>query len=89
MPVAGLLVHAHPERAREAREALAAIAGAEVHAGGAEGRFLVTVCLEGDEPMAEALTRIPLACGVLSAALVYSRQDDLDEDPATPQETGP
>lgn len=79
MNIIGILVAAHPERCEPVRAQLGAIAGVEVHAVTPEGRMVVTVERPDDDEMTaafDAITRLP---GVLSAALVYHHDEEIDE----------
>lgn len=76
--VAGIVVHARPQRLQSVRDAIAALASVEVHGASAEGKLVVTI--ESATP-AEVLSRIDAIHqieGVLSAVIVYHHSEDYD-----------
>jgi nitrate reductase NapD len=78
--ITGILISARPGQTERLREALAAVAGAEVHAVTPEGRMVVTVERRTDAEMTGAFDAIHRLPGLLSAALVYHHDEDLVED---------
>jgi nitrate reductase NapD len=77
--IIGILVAAHPERCEPVRSQLGAIAGVEVHAVTPEGRMVVTVERATDGEMTAVFDEIGRLPGVLSAALVYHHDEEIDE----------
>lgn len=67
----GVLVLVRPDRAAAVGEALAGMAGIEVHRIEADGRLIITIEDTHDEWAGQILTRVPTVEGVLSACLVY------------------
>lgn len=76
--IAGLVVHATPERQQGVGAAIAAIAGAQVHAGSPEGKLVVTLEASTQGEMLSRLTEIQRMDGVLTAGLVYECVDTLE-----------
>ena len=76
--IAGVVVHARPERAADIRTAIAAMAGAEIHAE-QNSKLVVTVETADAAALADTVTAIGRLDGVLSAAPVYHHAEDLEE----------
>jgi nitrate reductase NapD len=76
--IAGIVVHANPQRLQNIREAIAALARVEVHGASAQGKIVLTV----EAPTAAEILRwidaIHQIEGVFSAAIVYQHSEDLD-----------
>ena len=79
MNIAGVLVHARPERAKAVAEALAGLDGVEVHQIAEDGRMVVTVEEACDRSAGDSLLAMHRMEGVLSAALVYHHFETLDD----------
>ncbi len=75
MNIVGVLARARPEQAAAISEALAALAGVEVHAVGESGQIVLTVDLDQSEAGAEALVAIHNVPGVIGASLVYQHSE--------------
>jgi nitrate reductase NapD len=71
MNICGLLVHAHPDRGDEVRQAIGMVAGADLHHTVPDGRMVVTVEDTDDTSAGDAVLALHRIPGVLSAALVY------------------
>lgn len=71
MNLAGVLVHANPERAAVVQQALTQMPGVEVHAVSDVGKLVVTVEQEDDRQTAEAMMKFYEVEGVLSASMIY------------------
>ena len=88
MNIAGVLVHAHPDKAEAVAARLAEMPGIEVHQRAADGRMVVTVeedegAVKGDGATAgERLLAIQNLEGLLSASLVYHHFETDEEEPA-------
>lgn len=81
--IAGVLVHASPERLGAVQMQLSQLPGVEIHAVTPEGKLVVTVD-ESDERMTgESVMRLYEVDGVLSAAMIYHHF----ENDAAEQET--
>lgn len=76
--ITGLVVHAVPGRQQDVGAAIGAIAGAQVHAGSAEGKLVVTLEAPTAEEMLAMIAGIQHTEGVLSAGLVYECVDSLE-----------
>jgi nitrate reductase NapD len=76
--ITSLVVHSTPRRVRQVADAIAAIAGAEVHAVSADGKLVVTLEAHGADEMMAKVADIQRTDGVLSAALVYQCADSLE-----------
>lgn len=75
--IAGVVVHAMPQRVRDVAQAVAELAGARVHAVAPAGKVVVTVEGPTSQDVADAVLRMQVVPGVLSAALVYQCGDTL------------
>ena len=75
MNIAGVLVHAHPDKASAVRAALDAMAGVDVHMAAADGRLVVTVEDTSDVSAGDSILAMHRMEGVLSATLVYHNFD--------------
>ena len=76
MNIAGVMVHARPEKVAQVVEALCAIEGVEVHARGEDGRLVVTVEEKNESGLADTFVRFNDLPGVLSAAMIYHEYDE-------------
>lgn len=75
--IASVVVHATPRRAPVIADAIAGMAGAEVHARTEGGKLVVTLEADSAAAMTGAVSRIQHLDGVLSVALVYQCADSL------------
>ncbi len=80
MNISGVLVHARPERAEAAKQQLVKIPGVEVHAISPEGRMVLTIEAKHAGQMADTMVACQNIAGVLSAAMIYHHDEELDED---------
>ena len=76
--IASVVVHAAPRRAAAIAEAVAEMAGAQVHARTDGGKLVVTLEADSGAAMTAAVSRIQHLDGVLSVALVYQCADTLE-----------
>jgi nitrate reductase NapD len=74
--ISSLVVHAHPKRIAAIVEAIGSMPGAEVPIADSSGKIVVTLETDSQGAVADALTRISLVDGVLSAALVFHHVDE-------------
>jgi nitrate reductase NapD len=81
--IAGVLLHAVPDRAGEVRAQLEQLPGVEIHAVTPEGKMVVTVDESGERMSGENVMRLYEIDGVLSAAIIYHQY----ENNAAAQET--
>ncbi len=81
MNICGCLVHVTPDRAAEAAEAMNKTPGAEVHAGGADGRFVVVVEDTKDKFASETIMDLHQIPGVVSLTLSYHHFEPPSSDP--------
>ena len=77
--VAGVLARTRPGEADAVTARIAAVPGAQVHAGSADGKLVVTLEAPGAAALAALLARIALIAGVLSAVLVYQHHEPLED----------
>ena len=75
--IASLVVHAAPRHLDRVTTAVAALAGAVVHATSAKGKLVVTLEAGSSDAVTQAVSSIQHMDGVLSAALVYQCADSL------------
>ncbi|MGL5947857.1 MAG: chaperone NapD [Aeromonas sp.] len=78
--VSSLVVLVKPSRRHAIAEAIAQLAGAEVHAVSEEGKLVVTLEGQGSRPIMAAIDAINALSGVISASLIY-HQFEPDEAP--------
>jgi nitrate reductase NapD len=76
--IASLIVHSTPRRVARVGEAVAALAGACVHAASPGGKLVVTIEAADAESMVARIADIHHIDGVLGAALVYQCADSLE-----------
>lgn len=76
--VASLLIQAWPDRIAATEAALNAIPGVECHGSAGPGKLIVTVDVDDDSGLVEAVSRIEAAKGVITASLVYHQMDEGD-----------
>jgi nitrate reductase NapD len=81
--VAGIVVHAAPERIDAVRRAVEAIDGTEIHVEG-NGKLVVTVEAGNAVDLAERVTEIGRLDGVLAAAPVYHHAETMEDPPCSP-----
>ena len=75
--VAGVLIHATPDREHDVRSAIAAMPGAVVHAH-VDGKIVATFEGERSRDIVAALDTIQIMTGVLSAVLVSEHSEPLE-----------
>lgn len=80
MNIAGIVVNAMPDAIQQVEQFLLQLPGVEIHAAEESGKMVVTIEAEKDYQLADMLTEIQLAQGVLSAAMVYHSFDDATEE---------
>jgi nitrate reductase NapD len=76
--ITGLVVQATPKRLDAVGTAIAAIAGAQVHAASPQGKLVVTLEAATASEMLAKVSDIRRTEGVLSAGLVYEHVDTLE-----------
>ncbi len=76
--VASLLIQAWPDRIAATEAALNAIPGVECHGPAGPGKLIVTVDVDDDSGLVEAVSRIEATKGVITASLVYHQMDEGD-----------
>lgn len=75
--IASMVVHATPRRVSDVRQAIEAIAGAEIHGASDTGKLVVTLEAPSTEEMLARIAEIQRLDGVLASALVYQHSDTL------------
>lgn len=76
--IAGIVVHALPERVQRLATAIAELSGAEVHAASADGKVVVTLEGSSAREIAGRIEEIQRLDGVVSASLVYQHNEPLE-----------
>tara|TARA_R110000772_G_scaffold267976_1_gene393715 strand:- start:92700 stop:93005 length:306 start_codon:yes stop_codon:yes gene_type:complete len=76
--VASLLIQAWPDRIAVTEAALNAIPGVESHGSAGPGKLIVTIDVDDDTGLVEAVSRIEGTKGVITASLVYHQMDEGD-----------
>ena len=69
--ICGVVVRARSEDMDSVSKRIVELPGAEVHAGSAEGRLVVTVEDSGEQLCIDTLSALQRVPGVVSASLVY------------------
>jgi len=78
MNIAGVVIHARPEKLEGVEAQLLGLPGVEVHATADDGRMVVTV--EDEAPrLADTVMGLQDVDGVLSASLIYHHFEDSEE----------
>jgi nitrate reductase NapD len=78
MNIAGVVIHARPEKLAGVEAQLLELPGVEVHATAEDGRMVVTV--EDEESrMGDTVMSFHSVDGVLSASLIYHHFEDSEE----------
>jgi nitrate reductase NapD len=76
--ISGVLVHARSAEVDQVRSRLASIPGVDVHSDAGDGRLITIVECATEESMADTFTEIRNVEGVLSAAVTYHFNDELE-----------
>lgn len=76
--IAGVMVQAWPTHIASVSEAIAAIAGSEIHATSDNGKLVVTLEAPSSRAIAAHLTFIQQIDGVLNTALIYQHNEMAD-----------
>ena len=80
--ISSLVVHARPDRCAALREEIAALAGAEVHAGTADGKLVVVLETASEAETLARIAAINDMQGTIAASLIYHEIDaDSEERP--------
>ncbi len=78
MNIAGVVIHARPEKLAGVEAQLLGLPGVEVHATAEDGRMVVTV--EDEAPrLADTVMGLQDVDGVLSASLIYHHFEDSEQ----------
>ena len=78
MNIAGVVIHARPEKLEGVEAQLLGLPGVEIHATADDGRMVVTV--EDEAPrLADTVMGLQDVDGVLSASLIYHHFEDSEE----------
>jgi nitrate reductase NapD len=78
--ISSLVVHVRPERCADLRAAIAALDGAEVHAGTEDGKLVVVLETDSEAETMARIAAINEMRGTIAASLIYHEID------ATPEE---
>lgn len=80
--ISSLVVHVRPERCADLRAAIAALDGAEVHAGTEDGKLVVVLETDSDAETIARIAAINEMKGTIAASLIYHEIDaDPEEEP--------
>ena len=78
MNIAGVVIHARPEKLAGVEAQLLGLPGVEIHATADDGRMVVTV--EDEAPrLADTVMGLQDVDGVLSASLIYHHFEDSEQ----------
>ncbi len=78
LDISGVLVHTRADEMREMCLRLEAIDGVEIQASTDDGRIVVLIEAENSTSTADCFLQVQNLEGVLSAALVYHHNEELD-----------
>lgn len=76
MNISGVVVCVQPEQLGDIQEALAKLAGVELHSVQEDGRMVITIEDTPENQPADTLMRVQNLKGILSASLIYNYCDD-------------
>jgi nitrate reductase NapD len=76
--IAGIVVHAIPERVQRVAASISELSGAEVHAASPDGKLVVTLEGPSAREIAERIEAIQRLDAVVSASLVYQHNETLE-----------
>ena len=79
MKIAGIVVRAFPDTFEAVNQRLVSMPGVEIHATTDNGQMVVTVEEQHDTRLADQISDVQSADGVLSASLIYSHFDETDD----------
>lgn len=77
--IASLLIQARPERMGDILPLINSIPGAEAHPTEVKSRLIVTLEMETDSDLVEAMSDITALDGVISTSLVYHQIEDSND----------
>ena len=84
MKITGMVIRAFPGETDALSERLTSLAGVKVHAIGDQGQMVVTVEELPDTRLADQITQVQSADGVLSASLIYNHFEQTDDQEMSP-----
>ena len=76
MPISGVVITCRPEEKNQARQALAAIEGVEIHGDDAQGHIVAVLETVSSEAMQALVDRIAGVEQILSVGLTYINTED-------------
>ncbi len=80
MNIAGVVIHAHPDKINFVQEEILAMEGTEIHGVKEDGRLVVTVENDGYKETSDTVLELHQIKGVLSASLVYQHCEELTDE---------
>jgi nitrate reductase NapD len=80
--ISSLVVHVRPERRDALRAEIAALVGAEVHAGTEDGKLVVVLETESEAETVARIAAINEMQGTIAASLIYHEIDAEPEEKA-------
>ncbi len=84
MTICSLVVQTLPEQLEPVAQSLLEMEGVEIHARDAVGKLVVCLDHPSRDYCADAMNRMTRISGVMSTALVFEYQEDLEPDAASP-----
>ena len=78
--ISSLVVHVRPDRCAAVRSAIAALDGAEVHGGTAEGKLVVVLETQSEAETLDRIAAINDMPGTIAASLIYHEIDADSEE---------
>ncbi|WP_395017457.1 chaperone NapD [Dongia sp.] len=78
--ISSLVVHVRPDRCADLRAEIAALAGAEVHAGTDAGKLVVVLETESEAETMARIAAINEMQGTIAASLIYHEIDAISEE---------
>jgi nitrate reductase NapD len=80
--ISSLVVHVRPDRSEALRAEIAALDGAEVHAGTEDGKLVVVLETDSEAETIARIAAINEMQGTIAASLIYHEIDaDIEENP--------
>ena len=80
MHIAGVVIHAHPDKISAVQDTISAMSGVEIHGLKEDGRMVVTVEQDGYRETSDTVLSLHQIEGVLTASLVYQHSEELEDE---------
>jgi nitrate reductase NapD len=80
MNIAGVVIHARPDKITAVQHEILALPGVEIHGTKQDGRMVVTVEDDGYKETSDTVLSLHQIKDVLSATLVYQHNEELPDE---------